>query len=140
MYGNSKHLFDLWAQKEGILDKITGLKYFNVYGPNEYHKGDMRSFVVKAFEQINSTGRVRLFKSYNENGYPVLKQLVKKAIDKILPTPKIKAEEWPSFARLMVTSQTGRTIFHALSYLPEKRGAKVDIVEEAIVLQNMKIS
>ncbi len=65
MYGYSKHLFDIWASKEGILDKIAGLKYFNVYGPNEYHKGDMRSVVNKAFEQIQRTGKVRLFKSLN---------------------------------------------------------------------------
>lgn len=67
MYGNSKQLFDLWAQKNNLLDKITGIKYFNVYGPNEYHKGSMRSFVVKAFEQINKTGKVGLFKSYNRD-------------------------------------------------------------------------
>lgn len=64
MYGYSKHLFDLWAKNKGLLNKIVGLKYFNVYGPNEYHKTDMRSFVVKAFEQIKSSGKVRLFKSY----------------------------------------------------------------------------
>jgi len=46
------------------LKKIVGLKYFNVFGPNEYHKGDMRSFCLKAFEQINAAGKVRLFKSY----------------------------------------------------------------------------
>jgi ADP-L-glycero-D-manno-heptose 6-epimerase len=63
-YGYSKQLFDLWAKRNGLLDKIVGLKYFNVFGPNEYHKQDMRSFVLKAFEQINSTGRVRLFKSH----------------------------------------------------------------------------
>ena len=66
MYGYSKHLFDLWARRAGLLKKIVGLKYFNVFGPNEYHKGDMRSFVVKAFEQINATGKVRLFKSYKD--------------------------------------------------------------------------
>ncbi|NWF49946.1 MAG: ADP-glyceromanno-heptose 6-epimerase [Ignavibacteriaceae bacterium] len=65
MYGYSKHLFDLWAMKQGILDKIAGLKYFNVYGPNEYHKGDMRSVVHKAYEQVRETGKVRLFKSKN---------------------------------------------------------------------------
>jgi ADP-L-glycero-D-manno-heptose 6-epimerase len=64
MYGYSKQLFDLWAQRKGMLKKIVGLKYFNVFGPNEYHKADMRSFVLKAFEQINSTGKVRLFKSH----------------------------------------------------------------------------
>ncbi|MBV6421361.1 MAG: ADP-L-glycero-D-manno-heptose-6-epimerase [Ignavibacteriaceae bacterium] len=65
MYGYSKQLFDLWAKKTGALDKIVGLKYFNVYGPNEYHKGDMRSVVHKAFEQIRDTGKVKLFKSMN---------------------------------------------------------------------------
>jgi ADP-L-glycero-D-manno-heptose 6-epimerase len=63
-YGYSKHLFDLWAKRNGLLEKIVGLKYFNVFGPNEYHKAEMRSFVLKAFEQINSTGKVRLFKSH----------------------------------------------------------------------------
>jgi len=63
MYGYSKMMFDFWALKRGILNKIVGLKYFNVYGPNEYHKGDMRSVVHKAFEQINEIGKARLFKS-----------------------------------------------------------------------------
>lgn len=65
MYGYSKNLFDTKAAHEGWLSKIVGLKYFNVYGPNEYHKGDMRSVVHKAFEQIRDTGKVRLFKSLN---------------------------------------------------------------------------
>jgi len=64
MYGYSKHLFDMWARRAGLLSKIVGLKYFNVFGPNEYHKSEMMSFVVKAFEQIKTTGKVRLFKSY----------------------------------------------------------------------------
>jgi len=63
-YGYSKQLFDLWAKRNGLFTKIVGLKYFNVFGPNEYHKADMRSFVLKAFEQINATGKVRLFKSH----------------------------------------------------------------------------
>jgi ADP-L-glycero-D-manno-heptose 6-epimerase len=67
MYGYSKQLFDLWAKRNKVLDKIVGLKYFNVYGPNEYHKGDMRSVVHKAFEQVRDTGKVRLFKSLNPN-------------------------------------------------------------------------
>lgn len=64
MYGYSKQLFDLWAKRKDLLKKFVGLKYFNVFGPNEYHKADMRSFVLKAFEQINTTGKVRLFKSH----------------------------------------------------------------------------
>jgi ADP-L-glycero-D-manno-heptose 6-epimerase len=64
MYGYSKQLFDLHASTRGYLDRILGLKYFNVFGPNEDHKGDMRSVVNKAFRQILESGRVRLFKSY----------------------------------------------------------------------------
>ncbi len=64
MYGYSKHLFDLWARQNRITDKIVGLKFFNVYGPNEYHKGDMRSVVHKAYQQIQAEGKVSLFKSY----------------------------------------------------------------------------
>lgn len=64
MYGYSKQLFDLWALRSGALDRIAGLKYFNVYGPGEAHKGDMRSVVHKSYGQILDTGRVGLFKSY----------------------------------------------------------------------------
>ena len=64
MYGYSKHMFDLWCKQQGLLDRFVGIKYFNVFGPNEYHKAGMRSFVLKAFEQINDTGGVKLFKSH----------------------------------------------------------------------------
>lgn len=63
MYGYSKHLFDIHAARRGWLDRMVGLKYFNVYGPNEAHKGDMRSVVHKAFGQIQKEGKVGLFKS-----------------------------------------------------------------------------
>ncbi|MBN2589519.1 MAG: ADP-glyceromanno-heptose 6-epimerase [Sedimentisphaerales bacterium] len=65
MYGYSKQLFDLWAYQNGLLEQIVGLKYFNVFGPNEYHKANMRSFILKSFEQINASGKVSLFKSYH---------------------------------------------------------------------------
>jgi ADP-L-glycero-D-manno-heptose 6-epimerase len=65
-YGYSKHLFDLWAYRHHLLDKIVGLKFFNVFGPNEYHKGDMASVVYKAFNQILESGSVKLFKSHKE--------------------------------------------------------------------------
>ncbi|MDX9715390.1 MAG: ADP-glyceromanno-heptose 6-epimerase [Dissulfurispiraceae bacterium] len=67
IYGYSKHLFDQWALHNSWLQKIAGLKYFNIYGPNEYHKEDMRSVVLKAYEQIVSTGRIKLFRSHNSN-------------------------------------------------------------------------
>lgn len=63
MYGYSKHMFDLWAKREGYFDSIVGLKYFNVYGPGEDHKGDMRSVIHKSWGQIRETGEVKLFKS-----------------------------------------------------------------------------
>ena len=65
MYGYSKHLFDLHAKRRGWLERIVGLKYFNIFGPNEDHKGDMRSVVHKAFNQIRETGEVGLFKSHH---------------------------------------------------------------------------
>ncbi len=69
MYGYSKQMFDLWARDSGLFSKtaqvkVAGLKFTNVFGPNEWHKGDMRSLVCKAYEQILSTGRLKLFKSH----------------------------------------------------------------------------
>jgi ADP-L-glycero-D-manno-heptose 6-epimerase len=64
MYGYSKHIFDQWGRKHKLFDRIVGLKYFNVFGPYEDHKGDMRSMVAKSYEQIKKTGKVELFKSY----------------------------------------------------------------------------
>lgn len=64
MYGFSKHLFDLTALKKGYFDRIAGLKYFNVYGPHECHKGDMRSLINKAYPVIKETGKIKLFKSH----------------------------------------------------------------------------
>ncbi|TAM77191.1 ADP-glyceromanno-heptose 6-epimerase [bacterium] len=64
MYAYSKHLFDLYAREHGWHDRICGVKYFNIFGSNENHKGDMRSVVQKAYEQIRASGSVKLFKSY----------------------------------------------------------------------------
>ncbi|MFO0416383.1 MAG: ADP-glyceromanno-heptose 6-epimerase [Pseudomonadota bacterium] len=63
-YGDSKQLCDLWAKREGYLDRVVGLKFFNVYGPNEYYKGDMASIAWKAFNTIKATGSFSLFKSH----------------------------------------------------------------------------
>ncbi len=63
-YAFSKHRFDVYAKKRGLLDALVGLKYFNVFGPNEGHKKEMRSLVRKAFEQVQQTGKIQLFKSY----------------------------------------------------------------------------
>ncbi len=64
-YGFSKHLFDRWVLKQSKTPPYWfGLKFFNVYGPQEAHKGSMRSVVLQAFEQISTVGRLQLFKSY----------------------------------------------------------------------------
>lgn len=64
MYAYSKQRFDVFARDNGLLQRLTGVKFFNIFGPNEQHKGDMRSLVDKAFRQIRESGSVRLFKSY----------------------------------------------------------------------------
>lgn len=66
MYGHSKHLFDLWLKQEGHLDKVAGLKFFNVYGPNEYHKGRMASQIIRMVPQVQNEGVIKLFKSYDK--------------------------------------------------------------------------
>ncbi|MCQ2379401.1 MAG: ADP-glyceromanno-heptose 6-epimerase [Victivallaceae bacterium] len=66
MYGYSKQLFDLHAKRHGLLDSIFGCKFSNIYGPNEWHKGNMRSVALRAYEQISSTGKLELFKSYKD--------------------------------------------------------------------------
>ncbi|MDZ4745299.1 MAG: ADP-glyceromanno-heptose 6-epimerase [bacterium] len=63
MYGFSKHLFDCWIRDQHLDTHCVGLKFFNVFGPNEQHKGTMASMVYKAVQQIRATGEVRLFKS-----------------------------------------------------------------------------
>ncbi len=66
MYGFSKHLFDLWVLNNRYEKKVAGIKFFNVFGPNEYHKDEMRSVVCKKFNEVASDGCIRLFKSYKK--------------------------------------------------------------------------
>lgn len=63
MYGYSKLLFDQWVRDNGLDGEFTGIRYFNVFGPNEYHKGDMASMIYKAFGQIRERNALRLFRS-----------------------------------------------------------------------------
>ncbi len=62
-YGFSKQVFDQWIVDQKLETKVAGLKFFNVFGPNEYHKGSMVSMAYRAYHQIKSTGSVKLFKS-----------------------------------------------------------------------------
>jgi ADP-L-glycero-D-manno-heptose 6-epimerase len=68
LYGESKNDFDIWAlQQPQSPPHWQGLKFFNVYGPNEYHKGRMASVIFHSFHQINTNGKVKLFRSHNPN-------------------------------------------------------------------------
>lgn len=67
MYGYSKHLFDMWVFTRRLEKEVTGIKFFNVYGPNEYHKGEMASLVCKKYEEAKETGVMKLFKSYRSD-------------------------------------------------------------------------
>ncbi|MDI9340191.1 MAG: ADP-glyceromanno-heptose 6-epimerase [Sediminibacterium sp.] len=65
-YGESKQVFDVWAlQQKQTPPQWQGLKFFNVYGPNEYHKGRMASVIFHAFNQIKQNGKVKLFRSHH---------------------------------------------------------------------------
>ncbi len=65
-YGDSKNEFDIWALKQDKKPFFwAGLKFFNAYGPNEYHKGRMASVIFHAYHQIKSTGQMKLFRSHN---------------------------------------------------------------------------
>lgn len=63
VYAFSKHLVDLWMKREKVFDRVVGLKYFNVFGPNEYHKGRMASMVLKMAHIAQNQGTIMLYKS-----------------------------------------------------------------------------
>lgn len=63
IYGFSKQLVDLWMKREGAFNRVVGLKYFNVFGPNEYHKGRMASMVLKMMQKVQDGGVIHLYRS-----------------------------------------------------------------------------
>jgi len=66
-YGFSKLLFDRWLINNGLTKSVAGLRFFNVFGPNEYHKGNMSSLIYRSFPMAKKEGVVRLFKSYKKD-------------------------------------------------------------------------
>jgi len=69
-----------------------------------------------------------------------MRQLVANLIDKMMPDPLVKADSLPSFARAMVTEQPGRRMVHILAYVPERRGARAEMIEEPIELRDVPLS
>lgn len=66
LYGQSKQKFDRWVLDHSLVNQVAGLKFFNVFGPNEYHKGDMQSVIAKAYDRVVKKGKISLFKSYKK--------------------------------------------------------------------------
>lgn len=112
-YGYSKHMFDLWLLNNNYLDKVIGLKFFNVFGPNEYHKDGMSSMIYKAYHQIKENGYISLFKSNSseyKDGYQLrdfiyikdtldlVWELVEKDVSGIFNIGTGKARSWNDLA------------------------------------------
>jgi ADP-L-glycero-D-manno-heptose 6-epimerase len=120
LYGESKRAFDLWLIQYGNDTRACGFKFFNVFGPNEYHKGAMASLVFKAYNQILETGAIRLFKSadarYNDGEFKRDFIYVMDAVDVLMWTldnPKINgifnlgtghARSWNDLANALFTA------------------------------------
>ncbi len=95
MYGYSKHIFDVWMANRNMLDTAVGVKFFNVFGPNEDHKEDMRSLAHKAYHQVLKDGKVSLFRSHRpewEDGCQVRDFLwIKDAVKMVLHLAESKS-------------------------------------------------
>ncbi|HUZ07517.1 MAG TPA: ADP-glyceromanno-heptose 6-epimerase [Candidatus Paceibacterota bacterium] len=128
IYGYSKHLFDLHAQRAGFLKKIVGLKYFNVFGPNEDHKGDMRSLVHKSFAQVEHEGVIQLFKSYRKDfrdgeqkrDFLYVKDAVAMTLH-LAATPRAKGLFNIGSGAARTWIDLANSVFHALNRDPEIR-------------------
>lgn len=122
MYGYSKHLVDLWLKRNKLLDEVASLKFFNVYGPNEYHKGNMASVVLKGFRQINDTGSMRLFKSstplYADGGqmrdFVYVKDCVALML-RLLKNPRINGILDVGTGRARSWNELAAALFHAMN-------------------------
>lgn len=125
VYGYSKHLFDLYAKRNDLFDRIVGLKYFNVFGPNENHKDDMRSLVNKAFGQIRDTGKLQLFKSahpdYKDGEFGRDFVYIKDVVDMTLHFLENKAGGLFNVGsgKMHTWNELAKAIFNALNLPPE---------------------
>lgn len=122
MYGYSKHAFDLWLLKNNFQSHCAGIKFFNVYGPNEFHKDDMRSMVLKGYEQIKETGKIKLFRSHRDDfqdgeqrrDFVYIKDAIN-AIDYLLNNPDINGIFNLGTGSTATWNQLVQAIFQALN-------------------------
>ena len=126
LYGESKHKFDLWADSQGVLGRIVGLKYFNIFGPNEYHKESMRSLVQKGFAQVQENNKICLFKSYRkeyqdgeqERDFLYIKDAVSMTLF-FLDHPKICGIFNVGAGRARSWNDLAKSIFKAMNRIPK---------------------
>lgn len=138
LYGESKQKFDELALKNGWLDKMVGLKFFNVFGPNEYHKGDMRSVVAKAYQRVAAEGKMSLFKSYRKDyadgGQKRDFVYVKDAVDVVLyfmDHPEVNGIFNVGTGKSRTWNDLARALFAAVG-----RPANIDYVEMPDILKD----
>lgn len=126
-YGYSKQLFDLWVLHQAKVKpaQAVGLKFFNVYGPNEYFKGSMASMVFHGFNQIKADGEIRLFKSCNadyEDGGQLRDFVYVKDICSVilwlLKHPKVNGLYNVGTGRAQSFRELAEATFHALGMEP----------------------
>lgn len=148
MYGFSKHLFDLWLIKNKLQNKVAGFKFFNVFGPNEYHKADMRSVVAKVYDTVAAGKPMRLFKSYakeyadgeQKRDFIYIKDAVE-IVDHFVSHPGVKgifnvgtgnARSWNDLARALFAA-VGHTLRVEYTEMPESLQGKYQYYTQADV-------
>lgn len=146
LYGKSKQKFDAWVMKSGYLNQAVGLKFFNVFGPNEYHKGDMRSIIAKSYDRVAREGKMGLFKSYKKE-YADGEQkrdfiYVKDAVDVVmyfLKNPQIngiynvgtgRARTWNDLAKALFTA-VGKKLNIEYIEMPDNLKDKYQYITQA---------
>jgi ADP-L-glycero-D-manno-heptose 6-epimerase len=138
-YGFSKHLFDLWVKSQGVLDQVTGLKFFNVFGPNEHHKGRMASVIYNLLPSVQKENLIRLFKSNDPRNFKdgdqcrdfiyvkdvaaIVLELLKKDIFGIYNLGSGEANTWNSVAKGMFAA-LGKSPNIAYREMPEDLNEK----------------
>jgi len=142
-------LYSLGINMKPVNGTITGAKlvkpYYNRQWDGEYWFHYTPPDQVTDIPALTINGKVahfshRIFTGYNQQASVELRSVFSNVLNNLYPDPMIKYENLPSFSRVFVTEQPGRKMIHLLSYLPEMRGLKTQMIEEPIELRDVKIS